>query len=80
MKTQRLRSLGIETQQSVAPERSKQELKRVLAAKARTQQDPEDARAGGEESQGECSSACKHTDFRVVIKPRKQGVGVSYLA
>lgn len=52
-------------------------------ARARTQQDPEDASAGGEESAGECWGACKHTDFkdfRAVIKPREQGIDVSYFA
>lgn len=57
--------------------------KRVLTARARTQQDPDDAHVGGEESSGESSDACKYTDFKdntAVIRQRQQGIGVSYFA
>lgn len=38
--------------------------KRVLTARATTQQDPDDAYARGEESRGESSGAFKYTDFK----------------
>lgn len=48
----------------------------MLTARARTQQHPDDAYAGGEKSSGESSGACKYTDFKditAVIRPREQG-------
>lgn len=53
--------------------------KRVLTARARTQQDPDDASGGGEESSGESSGACKNTDFKAVIRPWQQSTGWFYL-
>lgn len=53
-----------------------------MTARARIQQDPDDAYAGGEDSSGESSGACKYTDFKditAVIRQR-QGIGGSYFA
>lgn len=50
----------------------------MLTARTRTQQDPDDAHTGGEESSGESSGACKYTDFKditAVIRPKQQGTG-----